>query len=279
MEKWAENKGGAEYLTNKLGDKKLTIFTSAANNDKGIATRKYSFKDSGLSEGTYAEFLQFHEEDKVQGVSLKTDDVMEELKEDIKIPEFYEDVSDLHHFMFFQGAHFVDLPHYIKMDQLLCAIDGAAAVILRPHINRQELYAGDFKGSVYFEERVKKSKQQNISPVNFFMPDLEKFPLFKDTVKHNVVHLGSGDCLYIPSFYYYHFQGFRQMNPNYKHTGLLSGIQFPKEYYQKNETTMEEAAESEKYTTKIATVVSMRFEGNSKLLENFFDAIESRVIK
>lgn len=43
------------------------------------------------------------------------------------------------------------------MDQMLCAIDGAAAVVLRPHINRQELYTGDFKGSVYFEERIKKS--------------------------------------------------------------------------------------------------------------------------
>ena len=110
------------------------------------------------------------------------------------------------------------------------------------------------------------------------MPDLTKFPLFKDTVKHSVVHLGSGDCRYIPAFYYYHFQGFRQMNPNYKHKGLLTGIQFPQEYYQKNETTLGEA-EEEKYTTNIATIVSMRFEGNSKLLENFFDAIESRVIK
>ena len=42
--------------------------------------------------------------------------LFDELKDDIKIPEFYEDVSDLDHFMFFQGSHFVDLPHYIKMD-------------------------------------------------------------------------------------------------------------------------------------------------------------------
>lgn len=101
MEKWAEEKGGAEYLKKKIGDKELTVFASAANNDKGIATRKYSFKDEGLVDATYEEFLELQKEDKVQGVSLKTDLLFEELQDDIKIPEFYEDVSDLDHFMFF----------------------------------------------------------------------------------------------------------------------------------------------------------------------------------
>ena len=57
MEKWAEEKGGAEYLKEKIGDKELTVFATAANNDKGVATRKYSFKDEGLVDATYEEFL------------------------------------------------------------------------------------------------------------------------------------------------------------------------------------------------------------------------------
>lgn len=44
--------------------------------------------------------------------------------------------------------------------------------------------------------------QVNVSPVNFFTPDLDKFPHFKRAIKE-IVYINSGDCLFIPAFYFY----------------------------------------------------------------------------
>lgn len=113
---------------------------------------------------------------------------------------------------------------------------------------------------------------QNVSPVNFFMPDLKKYPLFKDATR-TAVHLKPGDCMFIPAYFYYHLQGSRQMTGTDK---TFSGL-FPKEYFAMNTTSMAEALE-ERYDTKIATAVSLKFEANSELLSNFMDAIERKII-
>ena len=54
-------------------------------------------------------------------------------------------------------------------------------VVLIPHINRQEVYAGHdlSKWSSYYEGKDYPSSAANLSPVNFFMPNYEgKYPLF-----------------------------------------------------------------------------------------------------
>ena len=45
--------------------------------------------------------------------------------------------------------------------------------------------------------------QPNESPVNFFDPDLELYPLFNDVERRYSVFLHEGDCVYIPSYYFY----------------------------------------------------------------------------
>ena len=69
---------------------------------------------------------------------------------------------------------------------MLCSLDGFAQVKLIPHIYRQEVYAGknrtiidydasdDGEQSVTFSEPLPK----NYSPVDFFNPDLDNYPLF-----------------------------------------------------------------------------------------------------
>ena len=92
----------------------------------------------------------------------------------------------------------------------MCAIDGKLDIIFVPHVNRQEVYAGqripetvydDYKGAQV--DRVGAAlKQANTSPVNFFMPKMQKFPLFEEATRQ-LVNLEKGDCVFIPAFEYY----------------------------------------------------------------------------
>ena len=77
-----------------------------------------------------------------------------------------------------QGAHFVDKPHYEKQEQIMCAVDGELSLVLVPHVNRQEVYSGELEGSIYSDPSLNRLEQSNVAPVNFFIPKLEKYPLF-----------------------------------------------------------------------------------------------------
>lgn len=159
----------------------------------------------------------------------------------------------------------------------MCVIEGAMSVMMRPHLNREQAYAGTFKPSIYYDPSRPRKEQAGVSPVNFFMPDLTKFPLFDTSLKQRNIHLSKGDCLFIPAFYFYHMQGFRKMTASTKENTMFSAM-FPEEYFEKNSTTMEQA-KGEIYSTKLATAVSVRFKSNSKLLGDFYDAIHRNIIK
>jgi hypothetical protein len=68
---------------------------------------------------------------------------------DIKVPDFYQDVAELQNVVLYQGAHFVDKPHYDKQEQIMCAVDGDLSLVLVPHVNRQEVYAGQLEDSIF----------------------------------------------------------------------------------------------------------------------------------
>lgn len=157
-----------------------------------------------------------------------------------------------------------------------------------PHVNRQEVYGGKAfdkfkKESPYWDPTISKwsrltgktDSNDKGSPVNFWMPNLEKYPNFREAEQY-AEHLAPGDCLFIPAFHYYHLQGFRQLNiKRDSSTAIFSSL--PPEYYAKNATTMEQA-KGEIYSTQVGTAISLKFEGNSKLLNDFYDAIEKRMI-
>jgi hypothetical protein len=95
----------------------------------------------------------------------------------------------------------------------MCAIDGKLDVILVPHVNRQEVYAGKRIEESPYDEFAGVSRpkdaallQANVSPVNFFMPKMKNFPLFAEATRQ-LVNLEKGDCVFIPAFEYYQISG------------------------------------------------------------------------
>jgi hypothetical protein len=96
---------------------------------------------------------------------------------------------------------------------LLCSIDGVLQVKLIPHVFRQEVYAGKDKIIVDMTseeppnpENSKKIKTpEYCSPVNFFEPDYQLYPLFEDIDRKYTVLLHEGDCMYVPAFYYHQY--------------------------------------------------------------------------
>lgn len=112
-----------------------------------------------------------------------SDYITDLLLEDITEPSFYADFADLDKLVLYQGQTFVNPPGYINQEQVLCSLDGYLQVKLIPHIYRQEVYAGkdriivDSDASAGKEEIVEKI-EPNRSPINFFDPDLDNYPLF-----------------------------------------------------------------------------------------------------
>ena len=87
---------------------------------------------------------------------------------------------------------------------MLCVVDGKVDIILVPHVNRQEVYAGqNIEQTPYYEMG---PDQQNVSPVNFFMPKMKNHPLFAEATRQ-LVNLEKGDCIFIPAFEYYQIYG------------------------------------------------------------------------
>ena len=191
------------------------------------------------------------------------------LKADIIVPDFYDVIADVKSVDFYQGSHFVTKPHYDRQEQMMCAIDGRLSVMLVPHIYRQEVYADDLKDSIYFDKKLLSKDQPNVAAVNFFMPNLEKYPFF-DNVQKFSVQLAKGDCVFIPAYYFHQIQGFGKMR---------NGLFGPKAHRNMTKEAVEDAKSNETYEgDKLAIAVSLRYQGNSQLLAGFYDAIENKVI-
>lgn len=130
------------------------------------------------------------------------------------MPEFYHEVAELEGIELIQGTKFIGSPHYDRKEQVMCVVDGKVDIVLVPHVNRQEVYAGEnIAGTVYDEfsqekmtNKDKEIKQANTSPVNFFMPKQQSFPFFSEASRQ-VMNLEKGDCMFIPAFHFYHLMG------------------------------------------------------------------------
>ena len=148
--KWAEKNGGQAYLKNKLGDQPVGAFLGEANNDKA-EVRKWSFRSDFMQNITYGEFLDNQlAEPKITSLKSENKNVTDLLIDDIIVPDFYKDVAALDHVVLYQGAHFVDRPHYARQEQIMCAIDGVLSIMLIPHVNRQEVYTGQLNKDKQF---------------------------------------------------------------------------------------------------------------------------------
>ena len=52
------------------------------------------------------------------------------------MPTFYSEVSTLEGVKMYQGNYFVGKPHYEKMEQIFCFLDGHGQIAYVPHVNR-----------------------------------------------------------------------------------------------------------------------------------------------
>lgn len=111
-----------------------------------------------------------------------------------------------------QGSYLIEKPHYVKREQLMCLIDGQMDIKMVPHFNRQEVYAGrDILTSPYNEQyegiESEFKDRVNTSPINFFSPKKVKYPNFERAI-YQTEKLEAGDCIFIPAYYFYHFQAY-----------------------------------------------------------------------
>jgi len=116
--------------------------------------------------------------------------------------------------------------------------------------------------------------QLNVCPVNFFLPNLVKYPNFERALRYPV-NIESGDCIFVPAYFFYQMQGYQKTN---QEKALMD--MFPHLYNNLTETSIE-MAQKEKalYESEdLATAVSLKFMGNSKILAGFYDAVEKKII-
>ena len=156
----------------------------------------------------------------------------------------------------------------------MCAIEGAMILNLVPHVERQQVYSGKVMGTIYQEPvwSERRFDHPRFSPVNFFKPDLDKYPEYAGTTEQQI-HMLKGDCLFIPAYYYYQQQGFHQLVSLGDEQQSWDGV-----YFTQDATHIDQRM-SQEYDTKMATAISLRFQENSDLLRGFFETIEKGIIK
>jgi len=129
-----------------------------------------------------------------------------------------------------------------------------------PHVCRQEVYAGQVKDTMYEDKTLSERQQANVSPVNFFVPNTIKYKHIKSAAK-NKVDLETGDCVFMPAYYYYQLIGFSTMESkkNNQPAGSFKAV-FPKMY---DSFTLDSINDETYHTDELTTAVSLKFQGNS----------------
>lgn len=200
---------------------------------------------------TYGQFIEAVHNERVPGQHVIKDSrktasapedrdeiriVLENFRGDIVEPEFYNIFGQMQTIEFMQGAVMNEKPHYEKIEQFMCLVDGKMDIMLVPHVFRQEVYSGKEEMSVSpfseYQSDISKFKKHtgtfessDSSPVNFFSPNLKKFPHFKNVDKVEV-KMDAGDCVFIPAYHYYQFSA-SNMNQEQVNRKVRSQFAFP----------------------------------------------------
>ena len=86
---------------------------------------------------SYSEFLNTLNEGYAEAsIKDSSEKVWKKLRENIQIPEFYQNLTDPIGYTLYQGSHFVERPHYERDEQILCTVQGSARLALVAHVHR-----------------------------------------------------------------------------------------------------------------------------------------------
>lgn len=124
---------------------------------RSLYKESYTFNKNSNKEMTYGEFIELIQNEKYFGTAVLKDDrrdtgLQSKILKEILMPEFYHEVAELEGIELIQGTKFIGKPHYERKEQIMCVVDGKVDIALVPHVNRQEVYAGEsLEGSVYDE--------------------------------------------------------------------------------------------------------------------------------
>lgn len=162
----------------------------------------------------------------------------------------------------------------------MCLVEGSMSIVLVPHIFRQEVMGGtmapaefrDSDTSSIWGQVANTIKAINGSPINFFNPDIKKYPYWKDVQKIRV-DMNGGDCIFIPAYNYYQFKAEnlspRQMNKKLAMNPSMTA------HVEKMEKERPAPTLSDIH---VATIVNFKYEANSDLLKGIYEAIERGTI-
>lgn len=94
--------------------------------------------------------------------------------------------------------------HWDSLSNIACSVVGHRRFTLFPFEQMENLYVGPLD---------KTPAGQSISLVDFYNPDLEKFPKFKDALPYaQVADLEPGDGLFIPGMWWHHVESLDSLN-------------------------------------------------------------------
>ena len=94
--------------------------------------------------------------------------------------------------------------HWDSLSNIACSVVGRRRFTLFPFEQMENLYVGPLD---------KTPAGQPISLVDFYNPDFEKFPKFKNALPHaQVADLEPGDGLFIPSMWWHHVESLDSLN-------------------------------------------------------------------
>ena len=95
-------------------------------------------------------------------------------------------------------------PHYDESDNIACVVSGRRRFILFPPEQVANLYVGPIDRTI---------AGQPISMVDLENPDFERFPNFREALKHALVaDLEPGDAIYIPALWWHAVQATGELN-------------------------------------------------------------------
>lgn len=146
-----DNSTGTAYLEELLGaEQEVRAFRNPPAS--AFLQEGYSFKRANELLLKYGDFVKQVKDESEPGLVVIKDSrrkskgegghaevgdlELKKLMDDITMPDFYKDISELEGIDFMQGSYMIEKPHYEKREQLMCLVDGRMDIKLVPHFNR-----------------------------------------------------------------------------------------------------------------------------------------------